>query len=161
MYRFLCPERPDLNTTNFPSGEHDGNALLPVSSLVRSLISTGIGISSSSLLRSSRFARSNEIRAIWTVALTGAKMGPSDVNITFFSAGDQEVHLFEPSDLTILRPHFDSKSGANAIRSPSGENDGNRPLSLNIWIPFTGDATTSKCGIIESPPSAADSPRNL
>ncbi|KAI8529481.1 hypothetical protein RHMOL_Rhmol12G0227700 [Rhododendron molle] len=158
MYRFLCPERPDRKTTNLPSGEHDGNALLPVSSLVRSLISTGTGTSS---LRSSRFARSNEIRAIWTVALTVAKMGPSDVKITFFSAGHQEVHLFEPSDLTILRPNFDSKSGANAIKSPSGENDGNRPLSLNIWIPFTGDATTSKCGIMESPPSAADSPRNL
>ncbi|KAJ0890122.1 hypothetical protein HanRHA438_Chr09g0420221 [Helianthus annuus] len=33
MYRFLCPDRPDLNTNRFPSGEHDGNALLPVSSL--------------------------------------------------------------------------------------------------------------------------------
>ncbi|KAI8522518.1 hypothetical protein RHMOL_Rhmol13G0003200 [Rhododendron molle] len=89
MYRFLCPERPDLKTTNFPSGEHDGNALLPVSSLVRSLISTGTAISSS--LWSSRFARSNEIRAIWTVAFAGAKMGPSDVKITFFSAGHQEL----------------------------------------------------------------------
>ncbi|KAB8094404.1 hypothetical protein EE612_021577 [Oryza sativa] len=124
MYRFLFPDLPDRNTTHFPSGDGDGNALFspPTVSFFIEMVS-----SSSS---------PREIATTSTSVLSLAKSGPMLVYITPFLFQSHDVEKAfpekilrrppEPSGFTTYIPG----SPTNAIFLPSCEKEGNEPSIL-------------------------------